>query len=146
MARLEADTAAGNAESSRWESALYGAFGGLFVVVAAFAVGFVVTRRKESISNDQVSELGTNRIDVSGQAQHGELPIEVAAAEALLERELEKQVAAINATQGMIDGKPQNVSAPAAPDVDPDGLTKAIDPARARERVQAEEIKNAPHA
>jgi hypothetical protein len=140
MARLEADTAAGNAESSRWESALYGAFGGLFVVVIAFAVGFVVNRRKESISNDQVSELGTNRIDVSGQAQHGELPIEVAAAEALLERELEKQVAAINATQGMIDGEPQNVSALAAPDVDADGLTKAIDRARARERVQAEEV------
>jgi hypothetical protein len=145
MAQLEADRAAGNAQSNRWESTLYGAFGGLLVVLMAFAIGLLINRRKESISEDQVCGPGTNPLDVSGQAQHREveiiphsLPPEIASAEAVLQRELERQVAAINATQDV--GEPQNVSALPTPDVDADGLRKAIDGPRARERVQAEEI------
>jgi len=112
IARLEADRVAANAESSRWESALYGAFGGLLVVLTAFTVGFLINRRKESISKDQICEPGTNPIDGSGQAQHSEAEIiphtlspEIATAEAALQRELEKQVAAINATQDGADGQ-----------------------------------------
>jgi hypothetical protein len=112
VARLEADKAAANTEGTRWEGALYGAFGGLFVVLTALTAGFFINRRKQSISNDQVYELGTGPIDVSGQAHHSQAEImphtlspEIAAAGALLERELEKQVAAINATQDAADGQ-----------------------------------------
>ena len=112
IARLEADRVAANAESSRWESALYGAFGGLLVVLTGFTVGFFINRRKESISRNQVCELGTNPIDVSGQGRHSEAEIiphtlspEIATEEAALQRELEKQVAAINATQDGADGQ-----------------------------------------
>ena len=111
IAQLEADRVAANAATSRWENALYGAFGGLFVVLTAFTAGFLINRRKESISKDQVCEPETNPIDVSGQAPHREAEIiphtlspELATAKAALQRELEKQVAAINATQDGADG------------------------------------------
>ncbi len=114
IAQLEADTVAANAESRRWQSALYGAFGGLFVALIVFAAGFLINRRKESISTGQVCEPETNPIDVSGQAQHSEAEIiphtlspELATAEAALQRELEKQVAAINATQDGADRQAQ---------------------------------------
>jgi hypothetical protein len=146
MARLEAARAAG-AQSSPWESALYGAFGGLLVVLIAFPIGFFINRRKESISEDQVCGPGTDPIRVSGQAQHREVEIiphalspEIASAEVVLQLELERQVAAINATQDVIDGEAQNVSALPAPDVDADRLSKAIDGPRARKQLQAEEI------
>jgi hypothetical protein len=112
IARLEADKAAANTEGTRWEGALYGAFGGLFVVLTALTAAFFINRRKQSISNDQVYELGTEAIDVSSQAHHSQAEImphtlspEIAAAGALLERELEKQVAALNATQDAADGQ-----------------------------------------
>jgi hypothetical protein len=112
IARLEADRVAANAEGTRWEAALYGAFGGLFVVLTTLTAGFLINRRKQSISNDQVCELGTDPIDVSGQAHHSQAEIiphtlspGIATAGALLERELEKQVAAINATQDAADGQ-----------------------------------------
>jgi hypothetical protein len=115
MARLEAGRAAGNAEGSRWGSALYGAFGGLVVVLIAFIVGFFVSRRTESISEAQICEPGINPIDVSGQAQRGGVEIiprplspEIASAEASLQVELEKQVAAINATQDGADASDQD--------------------------------------
>jgi hypothetical protein len=146
MARLEAARAAG-AQSSPWDSALYGAFGGLLVVLIAFPIGFFINRRKESFSEDQVCGPGTDPIRDSGQTQHRELEIipralspEIASAEGMLQRELERQVAAINATQGGIDGEAQNVPALPAPDADVDRLSKAIDGPRARERLQAEEI------
>jgi hypothetical protein len=120
MARLEVDRAAGNnAASSRWESALYGAFGGLFVVLTAFTAVFFINRRNDNISKDQVYEPETNPIDVSGQVQHSEAQIishtlspELATAEAALQRELEKQVAAINATQDRADAQNQLAGTP----------------------------------
>jgi hypothetical protein len=112
IARVNADKAAANTEGARWEGALYGVFGGLFVVLTALTAGFFINRRKQSISNHQVCELGTQPIDVSGQADHSQgeimphtLSPEIAAAGALLERELAKQVAAINATQDAADGQ-----------------------------------------
>jgi cell division septum initiation protein DivIVA len=114
IAQLEADRVAANAATSRWENALYGAFGGLFVVLTAFTAVFFINRRNDNISKDQVYEPETNPIDVSGQAQHSEAQIishtlspELATAEAALQRELEKQVAAINATQDRADGQNQ---------------------------------------
>jgi hypothetical protein len=130
IVRLEADKDASNAESHGWESALYGAVGGLVVVFVAVMVVFCINRRTESISQAQVFEPGINPIDVSGQAHF--LSPDLASAEALLEVELEKQVDAINATQ--------TISALPAPDADADGLGKVIDGRRARERVEAEEI------
>jgi hypothetical protein len=119
IAQLEADRVAANAATSRWENALYGAFGGLFVVLTALTAGFLINRRKESISKDQVCEPETNPIDVSGQAPHREAEIiphtlspELATANAALQRELEKQVAAINATHGVIGGEQEHGSRP----------------------------------
>jgi hypothetical protein len=103
---LSRSRASRHTATSRWENALYGAFGGLFVVLTAFTAGFLINRRKERISKDQVCEPETNPIDVSGQPPHREAEIiphtlspELATAKAALQRELEKQVAAINATQ-----------------------------------------------
>jgi hypothetical protein len=96
-------------------------------------------------AQDQVCEPGSHPVRVSGQAQHREVEIiphalspEIASAEVVLQLELERQVAAINATQDVIDGQAQNVSALLAPDVDADRLSKAID--GPRERLQAAEI------
>jgi hypothetical protein len=145
MARLDADWAAGNARSGRWEGALYGAFGGLLVVLVAFTMSFFTNRRKQSISEHQVFGPEIDPIGVSGQA-HREvgitphtLPPDIASAEAVLRLELERQVATINATQDVIDGEPQNILALPGRDLGAEGLSKTID-GRPRERMQAEEI------
>jgi hypothetical protein len=112
IARLEADRGAADSKTRRWENALYGAIGGLLVVLAASTISFFANRQKQSISKQQVYEPGTNAVDVSAQAQHGEAEIiphtlspEIAIAEAAFECELEEQVAAINATQDETDGQ-----------------------------------------
>ena len=102
MAQLEADrAAAADGRTNRWENTLPGAIGGLFVVLTASIVGFFVDRRKMV-----ASKLGTNPIDVSAQHQNSEAEIvpyagslTVAGAKVAIERELEQQVAAINATR-----------------------------------------------
>jgi hypothetical protein len=100
MAQLDADRAAvTDARTNRWENTLPGAIGGLFVVLTASIVGFFVDRRKTV-----ASELGTNPIDVSGQNSEPEtVPYaessSTAGAKLAFERELEQQVAAINATR-----------------------------------------------
>jgi hypothetical protein len=100
MARLEAErAAAADARASRWENTLPGAIGGMFVLLASSIVGFFADRGKTI-----ASKLGTNQIDVSAQHQNSESEIvpyagslTIAGAKVAFERELEQQVAAINA-------------------------------------------------
>jgi chromosome segregation ATPase len=94
MAQLDADrAAAADARTNRWENTLPGAIGGLFVVLTASIVGFFVERRKTV-----ASRLETGAIDLSAQHQNSELEaVPYAGAIVAFERELEQQVAAINA-------------------------------------------------
>jgi hypothetical protein len=103
--RLEADRAGAHAKSNKWEDALYGSIGGLLVVLTVSAVYFVVKRQKAWTS-------AADPIDVSGPSQDSDADIEpyasspaIAIAEDAFGRELEEQVAAINATQGEADGE-----------------------------------------
>jgi chromosome segregation ATPase len=95
MAQLNVDRAAvADARTNRWENTLPGAIGGLFVVLTASIVGFFVERRKMV-----ASRLETEAIDFSAQHQNSELEtVPYAGAIVAFERELEQQVAAINAT------------------------------------------------
>jgi hypothetical protein len=102
IARLEADRAAAYAKNNRWENALHGSIGGMLVVLTASTVGFFMKRQKAS---------GTSPIGVSAQCQNREAEIEsyvlspeIAIAEDAFGRELQEQVAAINATQDETDG------------------------------------------
>jgi len=94
MAQLNADRAAvADARTNRWENTLPGAIGGLFVVLTASIVGFFVGRRKMV-----ASRLETDAIDFSAQHQNSEPEtVPYAGAIVAFERELEQQVAAINA-------------------------------------------------
>ena len=102
ITRLEAE----KDDVQRWKTALYGGTGGLLVVLTTSAVGFFMNRRKASVLNQPAWEAGTNLADVSARSQTGEaetMPYasspEIVIAEAAFGRELEEQVAAINATQ-----------------------------------------------
>jgi hypothetical protein len=106
IARLEADrAAAAYAKNNKWENALYGSIGGLLVILTASSVGLFMKRQMGWKS-------GINPIDVSAQSQSSNAEIEpfalspaIAIAEDAFGRELEEQVAAINATQGEADGE-----------------------------------------
>jgi hypothetical protein len=104
IARLEANGTAAYAKNNRWENALYGSVGGLLVILTASSVGFFVKRQ-------MAWKFGTNPIVVSAQSQSSNAEIEpyalspaIAIAEDAFGRELEEQVAAINATQDKVDG------------------------------------------
>jgi hypothetical protein len=103
VARLEANGTTAYAKNNRWENALYGSIGGLLVILTASSVGFFMKRQ-------MAWSFGTNPIDVSAQSQNSNAEIEpyalspaIAIAEDAFGRELEEQVAAINATQGEAD-------------------------------------------
>jgi hypothetical protein len=94
-------TSAAGVEGSRWENALYGSAGGLLVVLIASTIGFLINRRKAKAS--QPWEASTKPIS---QCQNSEAGLEpyvsspgIAISEAAFERELEEQVATINAAQ-----------------------------------------------
>jgi hypothetical protein len=94
-------TSAAGVEGSRWENALYGSVGGLLVVLIASTIGFLINRRKAKASKPW--EASTKPIS---QCQNSEAGLEpyvsspgIAISEAAFERELEEQVATINAAQ-----------------------------------------------
>ena len=109
VAQVRADKVAAGAKSSRWENALYGSVGGLIVVLTAFGIGFVMNRRKASVSKQQVCKLGTKPIDASPHCQKSEaepepsaLLLESAIVETAFERELVEKVATNAAERGDI--------------------------------------------
>jgi hypothetical protein len=98
LAQLEADGTA-PAKNKRWENALYGSMGGLLIVLIASAIGFFLKRY-----NARTSGMGAT--DTSAQLQSNAAEVEtfvaspaIAIAEDAFGRELEQQVAALNATQ-----------------------------------------------
>jgi ribosomal protein L9 len=110
VAQVRADKVAAGAKSSRWENALYGSVGGLIVVLTACAIGFLMNRRKATVSKQQqVWKLGTKPIDASPHCQKSEaepepsaLSSETAIFEASFERELVEKVATNAAERGDI--------------------------------------------
>ena len=102
FAQLRADKVAAGAKNSRWEMALYGSVGGLLVVLTASAIGFFVNRHKASVSKEQVWELENRskpRRNVREKIEPYALSPEIAVFEAAFERELDEQVATIDAAQ-----------------------------------------------
>jgi ribosomal protein L9 len=109
VAQVRADKVAAGAKSSRWENALYGSVGGLIVVLTACAIGFLMNRRKATVSKQQGWKLGTKPIDASPHCQKSEaepepsaLSSETAIFEASFERELVEKVATNAAERGDI--------------------------------------------
>jgi hypothetical protein len=107
IAQIEADASAPYAKSKRWENALYGSIGGLLIVLFASAISFLLKRRGAGNS-------GMESSDPSPEAQcgtaHGETFISspaIAIAEDAFGRELDEQVAALNATETQVQGEGQ---------------------------------------
>jgi hypothetical protein len=102
VAQLRADEATAGAKTGLWETALYGSVGGLLVVLTTSTIGFFINRRKARVSKQPIGE----SIEASARCQNsrGELepsPLSpgIAISEAAFERELEEEVATINAAQ-----------------------------------------------
>ena len=82
-------------KASPWEIALYGSVGGLLVVLPISTIGFFINRRKASVSKQPIGE----SIEASAQSEPSTLSPGIAISEAAFERELEEEVATINAAQ-----------------------------------------------
>ena len=112
ITRLKADRPTANSTIRRWEIASYGALGGLLVVLAASAIGFLVKRRRAGNSKQQIWMPATAPVETSGQAQSVEAEIispslspTIVISESAFESELEAQVAAINTAQDKTDSQ-----------------------------------------
>jgi hypothetical protein len=95
VAQLRADEATAGAKTGLWETALYGSVGGLLVVLTTSTIGFFINRRKASVSKQPIGE----SIEASAQCEPSTLSPGIAISEAAFERELEEEVATINAAQ-----------------------------------------------
>jgi hypothetical protein len=95
IAQLRADKVAAGAKTSRWEIALYGSIGGVLVVLTSSTIGFLINGGNASASKKPVEKRRRKPIEVSGAA----LSPEIAISEAAFERDLEREVAAINGAQ-----------------------------------------------
>jgi hypothetical protein len=95
IAQLRADKVAAGAKTSRWEIALYGSVGGVLVVLTSSAIGFLINGGNASASKKPVEKRRRKPIEVSGST----LSPEIAISEAAFERDLEREVAAINGAQ-----------------------------------------------
>ena len=102
IAQLRADKAAAGAKTSRWEIALYGSVGGVLVCLTSSAIGFLINRRKASVSKKPVEKPGTKPIEACAQCQNSRastLSPGIAISEAAFKSDLEDVVATINAAQ-----------------------------------------------
>jgi hypothetical protein len=95
IAQLRADKVAAGAKTSRWEIALYGSIGGVLVVLTSSAIGFLINGGNASASKKPVEKRRRKPIEVSGAT----LSPEIAISEAAFQRDLEREVAAINGAQ-----------------------------------------------
>jgi hypothetical protein len=95
VTQLRADEAVAGAKTNLWETALYGSIGGLLVVLTTSTIGFFINRRKASVSKQPIGE----SIEASAQCEPSTLSQRIAISEAAFERELEEEVATINAAQ-----------------------------------------------
>jgi hypothetical protein len=112
IARLKADRPTANSTIRRWEIALYGALGGLLVMLTSSVIGFLLKKRRAPNSKQQIWMPETAPLETSGQAQSVEAEIispslspTIVISESAFESELEAQVAAINAAQDKTDSQ-----------------------------------------
>jgi len=97
IAQLRADKPAAGAKRSRWEIALYGSVGGVLVILASSAIGFLVNGRTTSVSK-KPREPRSKPIEVSPST----LSPGSAIPETALERDLEQAVAGINGAPAVL--------------------------------------------
>ena len=92
-----ADEAAAGAKTGLWETALYGSVGGLLVALTTSTIGFFINRRRASVSKQSIGE--PIEASARSRAELETLSPGIAISEAAFERELEEEVATINAAK-----------------------------------------------
>jgi hypothetical protein len=109
IAQLRAEKAAAGPKASRGEIVLYGAVGGVLFFLITSAIGFLIRRGNASVSTMPAEETQTNSIEVTAQSQDRPTPRQpsagsagIAISEAAFERDLEEQVATINAARAKL--------------------------------------------
>jgi hypothetical protein len=101
IAQLRAHKAAAVVKVSRWEIALYGAVGGVLFFLTASAIEFLIKRR--NASKKPVEQPPAEPSEATAQSQNPRAQLEpIAISEAAFERDLEAEVAAINAVKAAL--------------------------------------------
>jgi hypothetical protein len=107
IAELRAAKTVAGAKISRWEIALYGSVGGVLFFLATSAVGFLINRRKAGVSKKPAAR--TKPIEASAEYQDSRARRQpstsspgIAISEAAFERDLEEEVATINAAKAKL--------------------------------------------
>jgi hypothetical protein len=109
IAQLRADKAAAGTKTSRWEIALYGSVGGVLVILIWPAIGFLINRCTARVSKKPVENPQTKPIEASAQPKQSRAQLEpsslspgIVMSDAALIRDLEEEVATINAAQAVL--------------------------------------------
>jgi len=89
---------AAGAKKSRWEIALYGSIGGVLVILASSAIGFLINGRTASISKKPAEKLRRKPIEVSPSTLSPGATISEAASEC----DLEQKIATINGAPAVL--------------------------------------------
>jgi hypothetical protein len=107
IAQLRADKAAAGAKISRWEIVLYTSVGGILFFLIASAIEFLIKRRNTNASKKPVEKPPARPSEATAQSQNPPARLEpIAISEAAFERDLEAEVAAINAVKaGLCSGQ-----------------------------------------
>ena len=98
IGQLRAEKAGSRTKVSRWEIVLYGAIGGVLFFLATSAIGSLIKRGNASVSTKPVEKTRTKPIDVQPPPESAGIAI----SEAAFERDLEEEVATINAAKAML--------------------------------------------
>jgi len=98
IAQLRAEKAAPATKVSRWEIVLYGAVGGVLFFLMTSAIGFLIRRGHASVSTQPVETMPTQPIEVQPSTGSAEITISQAA----FVRDLEQEVATINAAKAKL--------------------------------------------
>jgi hypothetical protein len=98
IGQLRAEKAAARTKVSRWEIVLYGAIGGVLFFLATSAIGALIKRGNTSVSTKPVEKTRTKPIEVQPSPESAGIAI----SEAAFERDLEEEVATINAAKAML--------------------------------------------
>jgi hypothetical protein len=98
IGQLRAEKAAARTKVSRWEIVLYGAIGGVLFFLATSAIGSLIKRGNTSVSTKPVEKTRTKPIEVQPSPESAGIAI----SEAAFERDLEEEVATINAAKAML--------------------------------------------
>jgi len=98
IAQLRAEKAAPATKVSRWEIVLYGAVGGVLFFLMTSAIGFLIRRGHARVSTQPVETMPTQPIEVQPSTGSAEITISQAA----FVRDLEQEVATINAAKAKL--------------------------------------------